>query len=339
MKKTNLLFLNLLIPFFLAAQTSSKTGTTSASFLEIPIGAPAIGMGGAYVSLANDVSALYWNASGIANQAKTEFSAEQNSWIADTKMNFIGLILPVGEVGVLGVSVVNLSMKDMKVRTVEKPEGTGEYFSAGNFSVGVSFARAITDRFSIGITGKYIEENIWHMKATSVALDAGTYFKTDLFNGMVIGASISNLGSPMKLSGRDTRNYIRIDNTKTGTTDQIPTNIDLDSWDLPLIFQIGVSTNVVKNDDYRFTVAADAIHPNNNTESMNVGGEFSFQELLFLRGGYKSLFVEDGEGGLSFGVGIQTKTLFEKLNVKIDYAFRDFGRLENINVFSVAVQL
>jgi hypothetical protein len=40
-------------------QNVSKTGTTAASFLEISVGAPAIGMGGAFVSLANDATALY----------------------------------------------------------------------------------------------------------------------------------------------------------------------------------------------------------------------------------------------------------------------------------------
>jgi len=328
-----------LVPAILLGQVSTKTGTTAASFLEIPVGSAAKGMGGAFVSLANDVSALYWNAGGIANLTKTEFLAERTGWIAETNMDFVGLVIPVDEIGVFGVSMTTLSMEDMKVTTVEKQEGTGEYFSAGSMAIGVTFARAVTDRFSIGFTGKYIEEKIYHMSSSGFALDAGTYFRTDLFNGMVIGASFSNFGSQMKLSGRDTRYFIRVDNTKTGTTEQVPVNIDLDSWDLPFTFQIGVSTNIIKNDDYRLTTAIDAIHPNNNSESMNVGTEAVYQESLFIRAGFKSLFMQDREGGLSFGFGLQTKSLFEKMNVKVDYAYRDFGRLGSTNGFSIAVQL
>ena len=98
-------------------------------------------------------------------------------------------------------------MPDDKVRTVDQPEGTGEYFSAGDLAFGISYARKLTDRFSIGFTAKYIQESIWHMSSSAFAIDAGTIFRTDLFGGMVIGASISNFGTSMKLSGIDTRTY------------------------------------------------------------------------------------------------------------------------------------
>ncbi len=76
----------------------------------------------------------------------------------------------MGDFGSLGLSFTSLNMSDMKVRTVDQPEGTGEYFSAGDIAVGVSFAKNLTDRFSIGFTGKYIQQKIWHMSATAFAL-------------------------------------------------------------------------------------------------------------------------------------------------------------------------
>ncbi|MEO8398919.1 MAG: PorV/PorQ family protein [Ignavibacteriaceae bacterium] len=320
------------------SQNVSKSGTTAASFLEISVGASATGMGGAFVSLANDATALYWNPSGIARLEKYEAVVSHTNWIAETNFDYAGLVLPLGEFGSLGLSFTSLSMNDMKVRTIEKPEGTGEFFSAGDIAVGVSYAKSLTDRFSIGFTGKYIQEKIWHMSATAIALDIGTIFRTDLLGGMNIGASISNFGTPMKLEGRDTRYFIRVDDTKSGSTDQIPTNIDMDEWDLPLVFQIGVSTNAINTEDYRLTLSLDAIHPNNDFESMNVGGEFSFLNLISLRGGYQSLFLKDAEGGLSFGVGVNSKMLFSDTVVKFDYAFRDFGRLQNVHLFSVGLQ-
>ncbi|MCW8805033.1 MAG: PorV/PorQ family protein [Ignavibacteriaceae bacterium] len=327
----------LFIPFCLMGQSKdvSKVGTTAAVFLEIPAGAHAVGMGGAFVSQANDASALYWNVGGISTIEKYDLNITNMTWIGDTKYNFIGLVLPLGEFGTLGLSFTSLSMDDMAVTTVEKPEGTGEFFSAGDISFGVSYARNLTDRFSIGFTLKYIQESIWHMTAEGFGIDAGVLFKTDILGRLIIGASISNFGTSMQLDGRDTRYFIRVDEGKQGSNDRIPTNIEMDSWELPLIFRIGVSDNIVQNDIYRFTASLDAIHPNNDYESLNIGGEFAFMEFLMIRGGYNSLFLQDGEGGLSLGIGVNSKMLFSDALIQFDYAFRDFGRLQNVNMFSI----
>ncbi|MBI1932814.1 MAG: PorV/PorQ family protein [Ignavibacteriales bacterium] len=317
------------------AQNVSKTGTTSAEFLGIGVGGNALGLGGAFVSVANDASALYWNAGGIANSEKYSGIVVHTNWIAETSFDYAGLVIPMGEFGNIGFSFTSLSMDDMKVRTIELPEGTGEYFSAGDISFGVSYARKLTERFSIGFTAKYIQQNIWHMKASAFAIDAGTLFKTDLFGGMTIGASISNFGTTMKMDGRDTRYFIRVDDSKLGSNDRIPTNIELDQWELPLIFQIGLSTFVFNYNDYKLLIAADAIVPNSDYQSMNVGAEFSFLDYIKIRGGYNSLFLQDGEGGLSLGVGVNSKMLLSTAKVNFDYAYRDFGRLNFIHTFSL----
>ncbi len=322
----------------ITGQNVSKTGTTAASFLEIGVGAKANGMGGAYVGLADDASALYWNVGGIAANTQNEVILVHTDWIADTRFDFAGLILSLGEFGNLGFSFTSLSMGDMKVRTIEKPEGTGEYFSAGDISVGISYARFLTDRFSVGITAKYIQQSIWHMNAIAFAFDAGTVFRTDLLGGMSIGAVLANFGTPMRLEGRDARYFIRVDPTKQGSNENIPVNIDMDSWDLPLYFQIGVSAPVINDVDYKLNLSADALVPNNDYQSMNVGAEFTFMDVLSLRGGYNSLFLPDAEGGLSFGAGVNSKMLLSTAFVYFDYAYRDFGRLNNVHNFSIRIQ-
>lgn len=332
---TLIIFLMITGSYF--AQSVSKTGTTAASFLEIPVGAKAIGMGGAFVSLANDASSLFWNASGTASVEKYEVIFSHTNWIAETAFDYAGLVIPLGSVGNIGLSFTSFSMNDMKVRTVEKPDGTGEFFSAADIAIGISYSRNLSDRFSIGFTGKYIQQTIWHMSASAFAIDAGTKFRTDLFGGMVIGASVSNFGTPMQMNGRDTRYFISVDPTKLGSNDQVPSNIEMDSWDLPLTFQIGVSTNVVDALDYRLTIAADAIHPNNEYESINFGFEAAFKDFIFLRGGFQNAFMKETEGGLSFGVGVNSKLISAKTLVKFDYAYRDFGRLQNVHTFSVGV--
>src|SRR5690242_16636653 len=95
----------------------SKTATNAAVFLEIPVGAGAIGMGGAFVSVAGDATSLYWNPSGSASLKQNQFVAVHTGWIAGTRFDFGGFVLPLGEFGTLGLSFTSLSMDDMKVRT------------------------------------------------------------------------------------------------------------------------------------------------------------------------------------------------------------------------------
>lgn len=322
----------------ITGQNVSKSGTTAATFLEIGVGAPAIGMGGAYVSVGNNATALHWNPAGIASLAQRDIAVVHTNWIADTKFDFAGVVLPLGSFGTLGFSLTSLSMEDMKVRTVEMPEGTGEYFSAGDLSGGISYARQLTERFAIGFTAKYIQQTIWHESASAFAVDVGTTFKTDLFGGMTIGASLRNFGTSMRMSGRDTREFIRLDPNKQGSSDRIPTNIEFDSWDLPLLFQFGISTWLLDNSQYRWSIAVDALHPNDNYESLNVGTEFVYSGFLFLRAGYQSLFLDQAEGGMSLGIGLTSGDVLGSMGVGFDYAFQDMGRLQSIHVFTIGLR-
>lgn len=315
----------------------SKAGTSSAVFLQIPIGARAIGMGGAFVGTANDVSSLYWNVAGLATLPRNEALFAHNEWLADTRFDYAALAVPIESIGALGVSFTSLSMDDMLVRTVERPEGTGELFSAGSFAVGVHYARYLSEQFSIGFTAKYIAERIWNMQAQAFALDVGTLFVTNFLNGMRIGAQISNFGTDMKLEGRDTRTFHSIDPNKLGSNDRIPQHIEMDSWPLPLHFQFGIALDALKTDEHLLTLAIDALHPSDNYESLNVGMEYGFNKSFYVRGGYRSLFLQDREGGLSLGAGVFASLFATQIEGRFDYAFQDFGRLKSVHVLAVSV--
>jgi len=311
----------------------SKSGTTAATFLEIGVGAQAAGMGSAYVSVADNATGLYWNPSVIATLDRVDVAVAHTNWIADTQFDFAGIVVPLADFGTLGFSMTSLSMSDMKVRTVDFPEGTGEYFSAGDLAAAISYSRRLTDRFAIGITVKYVQQSIWHEHAAGFAVDIGTIFKTDLLGGLTIGATLSNFGTGMQMAGRDARRFVRIDPTMQGTNDRIPAALEFDTWSLPLLFQFGVSTRVLDNAEYRWIVAADALHPNDNYESVNVGSEFAYADFLFLRAGYQSLLQSDAEAGLSFGGGMATSDFLGTLRLSFDYAYQDMGRLQSVHVF------
>ena len=79
------------------------------------------------------------------------------------------------------------------------------------------------------------------------------------------------------------------------------------------------------------------MHPNDNTGYLNTGLEFAWNEIVFLRGGWKSLFERDTEQRWTLGAGI-TLPRPGRSSLKIDYAYQDFGRLTNVHYFSVGVK-
>ncbi|MGH7495127.1 MAG: PorV/PorQ family protein [bacterium] len=314
----------------------SKVGITAAPFLTIGVGSRAMGMGGAFVATANDASALYWNPAGLIGLRRTELLFVHAAWIADMSFDFAGAVLPLGDFGTLGASITALTMDEMAVRTVERPEGTGELFNASDLALALTYGRKLTDRFSIGFTAKYIHQRIWHESASGFALDVGTLFVTG-FRGLRIGASLYNFGTDMHMEGKDLLVFHDVDPTIDGNNDRVPSNLETQKWALPLNFQFGLAMEIVKSEQHRLTLAADALHPSDNTESVNLGGEYALQEKLFLRGGYRDLFLRDGEQTFAVGGGVAMRFL-GNVRWKLDYAYSDFGRLENEQRFSLAVE-
>jgi hypothetical protein len=300
------------------------------------VGAKAMGMGGAFVAVANDATALYWNPAGISRLPGNEMVFIHTAWIADIKYDFVGSVFPLSSVGVIGISLISLRTDEMKVRTVDQPEGTGEMFSVGDLAMSLAYARNLTDRFSIGINGKFIQQKIWHMSATGFAIDIGTLFTTS-FSGMKIGMSISNFGSKMQMLGKDTFINYDLAPNQEGSNDRIPANLNTDKFSLPLLFRVGIALDALTLNSSRVMIAVDAVHPNDNTEYLNMGVEYSSNDWLFLRAGYKNLLVLDGEEGLTLGAGMKYG-LSRNVMIKIDYSYQDSGRLLNAQSFSLALE-
>jgi hypothetical protein len=153
---------------------------------------------------------------------------------------------------------------------------------------------------------------------------------------MRIGMSISNFGTKMQMTGRDPAILVDPDPTIAGNNDKIPAKYDTDKWDLPLLFRVGLAMEIFQTDEHRFTIAADANHPNNNTEYINFGGEYGFNDMFFIRGGYANAFVKDGETDLTLGGGIKYN-ISGATTVKADYSFSRFGVLGDISRIQVSL--
>jgi len=335
-KQVFILLMAIWMPPTLSSADISKVGTTSASFLKIAVGARALAMGEAYVSLANDASALYWNPGGITASSRTQVFLTHYDYISDLYYDYGAAVLPLGAAGVLGFHFSYLGMPDIERTTILRPEGTGEMISAQSYSAGISYARALTDRFSIGGNGKLVKEQIWHSSASGLAIDLGLQY-TSNFNNLKLGMSISNFGSPLKLSGRDLLVQHDIDESTEGNNSSINAILATDAFDLPILFRVGVSINLLKDvigiQSQDLILAVDAIHPNDNHEYLNMGMEYKPIPLLALRGGYRQLGLDDANGGMTMGFGLNIN-LFN-MTVNVDYAAADFGYFDMLNKFSI----
>ena len=335
MNKNKYLIILLVVCVFASvplAQTL-KTGTTSAQILKINVGPRAIGMGGAFTSIADDITSVYWNPSGTANIQSNEVYFNHSNLYMDISNDFAAISTNVSGFGSIGAFVSVLSVDEMLVRTVEQPEGTGEFFDYGSIVVGLNYSRFLTENFSIGFNAKYINESIWNMSATGFAIDVGTLYKIPVLNELRIAASVSNFGTKMQLAGRDVTEIVP---AGAGGGNFVNSNLELDKFDLPLLFRFGISADVIKEGNSRLTTAVDAIHPNDHTEYINSGLEYAWNEIIFIRAGYNSLFEKDSEKGLTFGFGLNYR-IVDLIKVKLDYAYQDFGRLTEVHYFSLGV--
>jgi len=233
------------------------------------------------------------------------------------------------------MSFTQLDYGEEEVTTVALPEGTGERWSAQDLAIGISYCRRLTDRFSMGASMKYIDQRIWNESANTFAFDIGLLYVTG-FHDMRLGVSMSNFGGELQLDGRDLVKVVDIDPSNSGSNKALVGSLKTDSWAIPLLFRVGVALDAYKDDMFKLTVAADALRPNDNEESVNAGAEFGWNNMVFLRGGYKSLFGKDTEEGLSLGAGFKYRA--EGFGaVEVNYAYTKFGLFGNINTIALAV--
>jgi len=341
-----LFLITLLITVQLSAQT--RVGTTTANFLEIGFGTAGIAMGDAYTSVVTDLSAVYWNPAGIAFMKNNEAYFMVQPWVLDVSTSFIAVGIPVDNVGTFAFSLIYMGYGNIEVTTVDFQTGTGELYDANEYAISLSYGRTITEWFAFGATAKYVASQIWRVEGSAFALDMGVMIMTRFFSpsgkredALRIGMSISNYGSKLKYDGTNLFNPIDILPDENGNYRDAPGQFNLSSWELPLLFRIGASIKPFANETNELTLAIDALHPNNNSESVNVGADYTYKFPTFgkfsLRAGYKGIFLESTEFGLTFGAGFKM-LLFQNTSLSIDYSYRDLGILGSANCFGLGLE-
>lgn len=302
------LLIFVLINNALSVDMTDKNGSVGAQFLKIGIGARASAMGNAFVALSDDISAIYYNPGGLTNLRSAQSMFTMMNLPADMKYQFGSVALPISELrGVIGLYFANLNSGDMKVTTPMRPFGTGENFCVSNIAVGIAYATALTDRFSFGMTMKYIALHAYGYRTHTIGFDIGTMYDTG-FKSFRIGARMANFGPDMKY----------IDET----------------FPMPVMMEIGGAVDLLESRDFKLTTSFQAGRINDSFENYVLGFESQLLTVMFIRTGYR--WLSDSE---KFSVGMGLNIPIGTHGIKLDYSYTDMHYLNNYQRFSLILIL
>ena len=298
--------------------SQAKVATTGYQFLEIGVGARAMGMGEAFIAVVDDASAVYYNPAGLTGLPGTQVTLDYVQYVADINYAFAGIAFPAGRLGgYWGVGLYVLDAGDILKTTYADPYGeAGETFGAQDFAASLSYGRHLTDRFSIGGTVKYITERLEETRSTVWAADIGTSYNTG-FRGFTISMVITNFGPDGQVQYKDAEGF------------------QGDDTPLPINFKFGAAIRMLDGGVHRAILSAEGSHPADNLEKYQGGVEYWFNDLLALRVGAK--FNYD-VGGLTAGFGVRIPW-GEERDLRFDYGYQEFGILGTPHRYSLTITL
>lgn len=326
MKKYVIVIIIFLLGFNVFPQSGfNKAGRTSLQFLKIGVGARETALGEACVADLNNIDAIFWNPAGLSNFDGAQASFGYTSWFADLKIMSGAVGYNVEGVGTFAFSYISLDYGQLQEALVTSPTGnvdtrTGNNFSGSDLQVGLGFSRKFTDKLSIGVNLKYLREDLFIYSSSVWAFDIGTYYNTG-WHSIRLAMSAQNLSSPARwLSTKEESQQ---------------------SYDLPILFRIGWSVDLIGGDDsflggspdqHKITFNMDGLHSNDYGERVLMGLEYTAYDIFTLRGGYRFNYTE---GNLGFGAGL--KYQFGPVNLQVDYSYVVQDYLESPNRLTVVL--
>lgn len=331
-------FLHIILPISLAFATLiwAGTGTSGAQFLQLGGGTRPGALGGAYTAFAQGLDAVYYNPAGLASLTGKQVGFTHSRFYAGLSYENVAVGIPM-QFGAISLSTVALLSGDIQRTTIDEPQGTGETFSANDFAFNISYARKMTDKFSAGVTLKFLLMNIAEVQASGYAFDIGATYNTGIKN-IRIGFVINNFGPDIRYKGEELEFQTRKEENPNQATD-VDAEYISELFQLPLTFRVGIAYDVLDGETNRLTVMADGVNPNDQNENMAMGIEYSFKNAYFLRIGHAGLLNNGmSDGGINqrrftFGAGARVKV--GASNLLIDYTFEEHRYLSNISRFSV----
>ncbi len=296
--------------FLLAASPLlfAQPGSSGMAFLKLGVSGRGTAMADAGSAIASGASATYYNPAGLVPETLTPEPSQlmfmHREWIQDTRMEFLGSSISLGDDNSLGAAINTTTVSDIEVRTRPGPaDGT---FTSREFSVGLSYAHRFSTDLRIGVTGKFLYQKIFVDENSGYAADIGAIWQAPV-DSLTVGAAFCNLGSMSVLHAERTT--------------------------LPSLFRLGPAyTFRLNQDQMEATVAADIVRifPEQRNY-VNAGAELKLTSMFAARGGYQ--FGSEGRG-LTLGIGLSYGKLV------LDYAYAKISSdLGDAHTLSLALNL
>jgi len=314
---------------------NSKMGTCGGTELRIPIGARSTAMAGAVVADVTGTEALFWNPAGAAAAVGTEVYVSYRGYIADTYLTYFGVVSSFGY-GTVGVHAKILNLGDIYVTTEDAWDGTGEIYSVNIPVLGLTYARALTDRVSVGATAMYISEGIMGTSTRGMAFDFGFQYVPG-WNTLKLGMAMKNYGPRMRYSGPGFEHSTGVPGDDPEASNRI-LSLESADFELPSYFQLGVSYDFELAESGMLRTGLDFQSNNFSQDEYRFGVEYMLQERFHLRGGYVYCDQDDYLYGATFGVGVdfnlgQTKAALNYTHNFISDYFDDVSEISIVFAF------
>jgi len=284
-----------------------RPGSTTAQMLKIGCHARAVGMGEAYIAVADDASALYYNPACLARVNGYSMFATHMPWFANINYEYVGMAKSFRRLGTFGVSFGTLYTDKMPVRTILRPEGTGEYFYCSDFVLGLTYATFLTDKTAIGFTLKYVGMYLYVYSAGTICCDIGTYYWTG-WHKVRFGMRIANFGPYLKFMH--------------------------EMCPLPTMFSFGVADEVIETDMYKLTVAVNVDKPTDSKERLAIGCEYWYNDMFAVRAGYKI-----GHDSETWSTGVGFVQHVGKFRFSINCAYTHYEGLKDVYRLTLGIAI
>ncbi|OGC94759.1 MAG: hypothetical protein A2W25_03080 [candidate division Zixibacteria bacterium RBG_16_53_22] len=308
-----------------AAAVNSNAGTAAYTFLKIGTGAKSQGLGGAFVGLADDATALYYNPAGLTARGegellydelldkplyempKNRFTASYINYLVDFQYGFLGYVRQLDSLSSIGASASYQNYGTFDRLDAEGAElGT---FGASDIALALTYSKRLSARFSAGITGKAIFESIDDSSSTGLAADIGLMYLMSADGSSRLGLALTNLGA-------------QLDGLTESHKDKLPTKV-----------AAGLSHRLV---GLPFLFSAEAGKPFDNDFYAALGMELVSLRPFFVRMGwttqgrqYRAGGDNDFAAGLAGGFGVTYK------NYQIDYSYSSYADLGSVHRISL----
>jgi hypothetical protein len=343
---------------FAMAGNPDRAGQAGANELLINPWARSSGLGGANTASVKGLESFHLNVAGLGFAENTELAFTRTNYLKGTDIHIsnFGFAQRLGEGSVIGISVFSMDFGDIKITTVEQPDGTLGTFSPQFLNVGLGYAKKFSNNIYGGVLVRIISEAITDVKAQGIALDAGVQYQASVNPNRMekikgkdlhFGVSIRNIGPDMKFGGSGLS--VSTVNPTSGITSTTETRAAY--FNLPSLVNIGLGYDFRLDSDsasYKHRLTASFNFVSNTFQNNNyvTGVEYAFKEMVMIRGGFifeRDLFSKElrktAFTGLNAGFGVQIPITKTGTKFGIDYSYRATDPFDGVHTFGARIIL